>query len=151
MNSNVYKKPFMTTGPGPRNPPRPRASPTLAELSFPAMELYAMPAATGALLEDTAVNIDEWLAGEVEAVLATQEGTAFVTRRTASDKSHGFSQRHQRLRKAHGHGAISVQGLHRRKPAGARASSFLWWKRKRHPDVAATVMPLRSAISCAAT
>jgi HK97 family phage major capsid protein len=41
------------------------ASPTLDELSFPAMELYAMPAATTTLLEDSAVNIDEWLAQEV--------------------------------------------------------------------------------------
>ncbi len=53
-------------------------SPTLDELSFPAMELYAMPAATATLLEDAAVNIDEWLAQEVDAVFAAQEGTAFV-------------------------------------------------------------------------
>jgi HK97 family phage major capsid protein len=43
------------------------------------MELYAMPAATATLLEDTAVNIDEWLAAEVEDAFAVQEGTAFVT------------------------------------------------------------------------
>ena len=55
------------------------ASPILDELSFPAMELYAMPAATATLLEDSAVNIDEWLAQEVEQVFAAQEGTAFVT------------------------------------------------------------------------
>jgi HK97 family phage major capsid protein len=30
-------------------------------------------------LEDAAVNIDEWLAAEVEAAFAEQEGTAFVT------------------------------------------------------------------------
>jgi HK97 family phage major capsid protein len=58
---------------------RPQTStPTLAELSFPAMELYAMPAATATLLEDAAVDIDEWLAGEVEQAFAEQEGTAFV-------------------------------------------------------------------------
>ncbi len=55
-----------------------RASPVLAELSFPAMELYAMPAATATLLEDSAVNIDEWIAQEVEQVFAQQEGAAFV-------------------------------------------------------------------------
>ena len=38
-----------------------------------------MPAATATLLDDCAVNIDEWLAGEVETVFAEQEGTAFVT------------------------------------------------------------------------
>jgi HK97 family phage major capsid protein len=64
-------------------------SPTLDELSFPAMELYAMPAATATLLEDAAVNIDQWLAGEVEQVFAAQESTAFVTG-DGSNKPKGF-------------------------------------------------------------
>ncbi|KQP61672.1 MULTISPECIES: phage major capsid protein [unclassified Methylobacterium] len=60
--------------------PRPQtASPTLSELSFPAMELYAMPAATQTLLDDAVVDIDAWLADEVETAFAEQEGTAFVT------------------------------------------------------------------------
>jgi HK97 family phage major capsid protein len=42
------------------------------------MELYAMPAATTSLLDDSAVDIDSWLAAEVEAVFAEQEGAAFV-------------------------------------------------------------------------
>jgi HK97 family phage major capsid protein len=61
----------------------------LDELSFPAMELYAMPAATAALLEDAAVNIDEWIAGEVELAFAEQEGTAFVTG-DGTNKPKGF-------------------------------------------------------------
>jgi len=84
ISSNIYKKPFMTTGPavgwvGETDVRTQTASPILDELSFPAMELYAMPAATATLLEDSAVNIDEWLAQEVEQVFAAQEGTAFVT------------------------------------------------------------------------
>jgi HK97 family phage major capsid protein len=43
------------------------------------MELYAQPAATATLLEDSAVNIDEWLAAEVQETFAAQEGMAFVT------------------------------------------------------------------------
>jgi HK97 family phage major capsid protein len=43
------------------------------------MELYAMPAATSALLDDSAVNIEEWIAEEVRDSFALQEGTAFVT------------------------------------------------------------------------
>jgi HK97 family phage major capsid protein len=83
ISSNVYKKPFMTTGPavgwvGETGARTQTASPVLDELSFPAMELYAMPAATATLLEDSAVNIDEWIAGEVEQAFAAQEGTAFV-------------------------------------------------------------------------
>ncbi|MDO9414031.1 MAG: phage major capsid protein [Pseudolabrys sp.] len=84
ISSNVYKKPFMTTGPavgwvGETDVRTQTASPTLDSLSFPAMELYAMPAATASLLEDSAVNVDEWLAQEVEQVFATQEGAAFVS------------------------------------------------------------------------
>jgi HK97 family phage major capsid protein len=51
----------------------------LSELEFPVMELYAMPAATQALLDDSFVNIDQWLAGEVSLEFAAQEGAAFVS------------------------------------------------------------------------
>jgi len=48
-----------------------------------------MPAATATLLEDSAVNIDEWLASEVESAFAMQEGTAFVTG-DGTNKPKGF-------------------------------------------------------------
>jgi HK97 family phage major capsid protein len=48
-----------------------------------------MPAATATVLDDSAVNIDEWIASEVEAVFAEQEGTAFVTG-DGSNKPKGF-------------------------------------------------------------
>ncbi len=94
ISGNVYKKPFMTSGPAVgwvgETAARPQTgTPTLDELSFPAMELYAMPAATASLLEDSAVNIEQWLAGEVEQVFAQQEGTAFVTG-DGSNKPKGF-------------------------------------------------------------
>jgi len=84
ISGGIYRKPFMTSGPATgwvgETAARPQtASPVLDELSFPAMELYAMPAATATLLEDSAVNIDDWLAGEVELTFAMQEGAAFVT------------------------------------------------------------------------
>jgi HK97 family phage major capsid protein len=84
ISSNIYKKPMMAAGAGSgwvgETDARAQTStPTLDELSFPAMQLYAMPAATSMLLEDSAVNIDEWLAQEVERVFADQEGAAFVT------------------------------------------------------------------------
>ena len=83
VSANVYKKPFSTTGPGTgwvgETDARPETtSPTLAELSFPTMELYAMPAATATLLDDAAVNIDEWIAEEVRVAFAEQKGAAFV-------------------------------------------------------------------------
>jgi HK97 family phage major capsid protein len=94
ISGNVFKKPFMTAGPavgwvGETDARAQTASPTLDSLSFPAMELYAMPAATATLLEDAAVNIDQWLASEVEQAFATQEGTAFVTG-DGTNKPKGF-------------------------------------------------------------
>jgi HK97 family phage major capsid protein len=94
ISSNVYKKPFMIAGPavgwvGETDARTQTASPTLDELSFPAMELYAMPAATTTLLEDSAVNIDEWLAQEVEQIFAAQEGAAFVVG-DGNNKPKGF-------------------------------------------------------------
>lgn len=50
-----------------------------ALLEFPAGELYSMPAATQALLEDSYADIDEWLAEEVETAFSQQESQAFVT------------------------------------------------------------------------
>ena len=38
-----------------------------------------MPSATQTLLDDAAVNIDEWIASEIETVFAEQEGKAFVS------------------------------------------------------------------------
>ena len=84
VSSSVYKKPFAITGAEAgwiaETAARPETdTPTLAELSFPTMELYAMPAATSALLDDSAVDVNEWIAEEVRDAFAEQEGTAFVT------------------------------------------------------------------------
>ena len=94
VSASVYKKPFAITGPTTgwvaETATRPETnSPTLAELSFPTMELYAMPSATQTLLDDSAVNIDEWLAEEVQVAFAQQEGTAFVSG-NGTNKPKGF-------------------------------------------------------------
>lgn len=83
VSTASYKKPFSTTGASVgwvgEAAARPETDgPTLAELSFPTMELYAMPAATQTLLDDAAINLDEWLAEEVQTAFAEQEGAAFV-------------------------------------------------------------------------
>ncbi len=83
VSSTTFKKPFAISGAaagwvaetGTRSQ---TDTPVLAELSFPTMELYAMPAATQALLDDSAVNIDEWVAEEVRLAFAEQENAAFV-------------------------------------------------------------------------
>jgi len=94
ISSGTYKKAFSTTGPASGWVAETAArtqtnAPTLAELSFPAMELYAMPAATQTLLDDAIVNIDQWIAEEVESVFAEQEGAAFVNG-DGTDKPKGF-------------------------------------------------------------
>jgi HK97 family phage major capsid protein len=84
ISGGLYKRAFSTGGPASgwvgETAPRPQtASPALSEMSFPAMELYAMPAATQTLLDDAVVDIDQWIAEEVEAAFAEQESAAFVT------------------------------------------------------------------------
>ncbi|MFN4211632.1 MAG: phage major capsid protein [Devosia sp.] len=84
VSGSVYKRPISVTGPATgwvgETAARPTtASQTLAELSYPTMELYAMPAATSAFLDDAAVDVGQWIADEVNAAFAAQETTAFVT------------------------------------------------------------------------
>lgn len=94
VSTSVLKKPFATaglsTGWVAETAARPQTNtPQLAELSFPTMELYAMPAATQALLDDAAVDIEAWIAGEVDIVFAEQEGDAFI-RGDGVNKPKGF-------------------------------------------------------------
>jgi len=94
VSGSVYKRPFSISGPvtgwvAETAARTQTTAPTLDELSFPTTELYAMPAATSSLLDDSAVNIDEWLAEEVRVAFAEQEGTAFVTG-NGTNKPKGF-------------------------------------------------------------
>lgn len=66
-----------------------QGEPSLELLEFPAAELYAMPAATQTLLDDAYVDIDEWLAGEVEGAFSAQESAAFVSG-NGTNKPKGF-------------------------------------------------------------
>lgn len=50
-----------------------------ASLEFGWGELYANPAATQQLLDDSAINLESWLGGEVETEFAKQEGLAYVS------------------------------------------------------------------------
>ncbi len=94
VSSALYKKPFMTTGPvvgwvGETAARTKTDSPVLDALQFPTAELYAMPAATPALLDDAVVDLDQWIASEVEAAFAEQEGAAFVNG-NGTNKPRGF-------------------------------------------------------------
>ena len=81
--AGVFRKPVSIAGVGSgwvaETAARPETDPaTLALLEFPAADLYACPAATQTLLDDALVDLDEWLAGEVEDAFAAQETEAFV-------------------------------------------------------------------------
>lgn len=54
-------------------------TPTLKQLDFPTMELYANPAATQGMLDDASFNTESWLGEEVGIEFAEQEGVAFIT------------------------------------------------------------------------
>lgn len=84
VGAGVFRKPVSTAGVASgwvaETAARPETDPaTLALLEFPAADLYANPAATQSLLDDALIDLDEWLAAEVEDAFAAQETQAFVT------------------------------------------------------------------------
>lgn len=54
------------------------ATPTFIEVAPPFGELYANPAASQAMLDDTAFDVEAWLAQEIANEFARAEGSAFV-------------------------------------------------------------------------
>jgi HK97 family phage major capsid protein len=70
--------------------PRPgTGTPTFAEIAPPSGDLYANPAASQAMLDDAAFDIETWLASEIAIEFARAEGTAFV-RGTGVNQPAGF-------------------------------------------------------------
>ncbi|MEQ1491015.1 MAG: phage major capsid protein [Terricaulis sp.] len=91
---NVFKKPISLTAAGTgwvaeAGTRTQTTSPTLALMEFPAAELYANLAATQTLLDDSFVNLEEWIADEVEEAFAGQERAAFVNG-DGEDRPRGF-------------------------------------------------------------
>ncbi|KAJ0343970.1 hypothetical protein COL154_014042, partial [Colletotrichum chrysophilum] len=84
ISTSLYKRPFAVSGAGAgwvaetglRNE---TATPQLAELSYPAMELYACPAATKQLLDDSVVDVENWISDEIRTAFGEQEAAAFIT------------------------------------------------------------------------
>jgi HK97 family phage major capsid protein len=84
IGAGQFRKPVSTSEPSAgwvgETDARPETTaPTLSLLEFPAGELYAMPAATQSLLDDSVADVDAWLAEEVRDVFAAQETAAFVS------------------------------------------------------------------------
>jgi HK97 family phage major capsid protein len=53
-------------------------TPVFNEVAPPMGDLYANPAASQAMLDDAAFDVEQWLAGEIAREFATAEGAAFV-------------------------------------------------------------------------
>ncbi|MFQ5563871.1 MAG: phage major capsid protein [Parvularculaceae bacterium] len=84
IGANVYRKPVSIGGgaAGWAAETGARAettTPTLSAIDIQTMELYAMPAASQTLLDDAVVDVEQWLADEVQTEFAAQEGAAFVS------------------------------------------------------------------------
>ena len=65
------------------------AAPKMAKLSIPVHELYAKPRATQKLLDDSRINIEEWLVGRIASKMAQVENQAFVNG-DGTNKPKGF-------------------------------------------------------------
>lgn len=92
--AGVFRKPVSTAGVtagwAAETAARPETDPaTLALLEFPSADLYACPAATQNLLDDALLDLDDWLAAEVEDAFAAQETAAFVNG-DGTNKPRGF-------------------------------------------------------------
>lgn len=54
-------------------------TPQIAKKSIPVYELYAQPKATQKLIEDSAIDIEAWLAAKIADIFSRTENTAFIS------------------------------------------------------------------------
>ena len=85
---------------GRRDAARPQTTTaSLAPITFASGEIYAMPAATQRLLDDAAINVEDWLRNSVQKEFNRQEGIAFLVGRRREqarwppDLRHGRGER----------------------------------------------------------
>ncbi len=64
-------------------------TPTFGAMTITPGEIYASPAATQGMLDDAEVNLEQWMAMEVQTEFAKEEGLAFVTG-NGVEKPNGF-------------------------------------------------------------
>ena len=64
-------------------------TPVFNEVAPPSGELFANPAASQAMLDDAAFQVEDWLAGEIAREFAAAEGSAFVNG-NGTNKPKGF-------------------------------------------------------------
>lgn len=82
---------------------------TFASVTYTTGEIYANPAATQQMLDDAEVDLEAWLAGEVQQEFAKQEGAAFVNG-DGVNKPRGFLRYAAGNSNLHPYGAIGEVG-----------------------------------------
>ncbi len=112
IGTSIFKKPVSASGAesgwaGEVDTRIETSAPQLELLDFPTGELYAMPAATQALLDDGVADVDQWLAEEVRDVFAAQETAAFVNG-DGINKPRGFLSYSQAANGTQGWGEIGT-------------------------------------------
>lgn len=65
------------------------STPQIGTLDFPLGEIYANPAISQQLLDDAAINLEQWLSDEVETEFGRQENIAFLSG-DGTNKPHGI-------------------------------------------------------------
>jgi HK97 family phage major capsid protein len=99
-------------------------TPGFSSLDFVPGEIYANPAATQQMLDDAAVDLEAWLASEVETEFAYQEGLAFLV----------------------GNGVNKPRGILSYLPGGASAAIHPWGPIQVVPTGSATAITADSLI-----
>ncbi|MDR3187466.1 MAG: phage major capsid protein [Holosporaceae bacterium] len=66
-------------------------SPEIKKIKIPVHEIFAKPIASQKLLDDSQINVEEWLIGKVSEKIAALENSAFVNG-DGNNKPHGFLQ-----------------------------------------------------------
>lgn len=84
ISTSLYKRPFAVSGAGAgwvaeTGLRSETTTPQLVEMAFPAMELYASPAATKQLLDDSVVDVENWISDEIHTAFGEQESSAFIS------------------------------------------------------------------------
>lgn len=66
------------------------ATPTFGSLNYMLGEIYANPYASQQMLDDALIDLESWLAGEVQTEFAYQENLAFVSGTGANNRPNGI-------------------------------------------------------------
>jgi len=66
------------------------ATPTMGSLTYRVGEIFANPAATQQILDDALIDLESWLAGEVQTEFAYQENLAFISGNGTNNRPNGI-------------------------------------------------------------